>query len=141
VRTVGKGIEIPPVGRVEDVGKTLRTGRHVGHDQCRGFSLERALPDCEDRVSPRIEEYRLETLNKRESGLFPFHAEEKLFNGLLRTFNVDEDAEGRIPHAAMKTEPGCEAVNEWSEPDALNDAADNDMNARGHQRKIRRMKE
>jgi hypothetical protein len=129
IGAIGEGIEEASVLWIKDFAHTIRAGSDVRQHQSGLGSAGVAFADFEAVVAREIEPGRFQAVNGTARGLFGFQSQQEFLQVRLRAFDFDDDALGRIVDPTLESEFGSQAINERSEADTLDGAADSQTNS------------
>jgi len=120
---VDEGIEVAPVGRVEQFAAAVGAGGDVGQDErgCRACMLAGA--DFEARITNRVEPLRFETDDaprRRQIGAEP---DDELVQPRRLAFDFDDHPLRRVVHPAVQPEFRRQPIDKRPKTDALHRAA------------------
>ena len=124
VRAVGERVAKAPVGRIEQLGQAVGTGRAVGADRGARLAARRALADREAALAELLDLLGDDPLDRRERWRLDRKPREEALHRLGRRLDLDHHAARVVQDVAGDTELAGEPVDVGAKSDPLNGSLD-----------------
>ena len=119
VRTVRKGVAVPPVFSGQNLTAAVRTDREVGRDKRPRNRSRRARQDLKALLPRRRDLLECHSGYRCRKRSFRAHVLCKRIESRRRPLRLDADARAVIPYASRQTIFPCKTVDKGAEPHAL----------------------
>jgi hydrogenase nickel incorporation protein HypA/HybF len=125
MRAVDKWVAVPPIRRVEELGKTIGARREVRQHFRSAHSTHIACVDLKARIPTRGDHRKVDKINPRMAWWRIADVLDQCGNSVRIAFGFNHHSFSRIDYPTGKSKLGRTTMHEGAESDALHGAVDN----------------